>query len=206
MTSDELPVPGGALGQLISLVNDGKVSNVSQVAGKFSVNDQGNVVLENGSGLFVQRNGTSIQVVDKGNVITSIRASAEGVKIQAAKVDLGDYATVTNLSTVNAEIQNLKNGSTAATLLKTKDLTVQAGGTFIFKGRVFNSSSVTYVSSVSLTKPSADWSTSHWFVYSSGRGSIEPYGIAEGRLNQSFSAGSLSVTTKSKYFLVEETG
>jgi len=184
--------------------DSGKSSNVTAVAGKFTVNSKGNVVLEDGSGLYVNRNGTDIQVVDKGNVITSIRASAEGVKIQAAKVDLGDYATVTSLDATNADIQNLKNGSTAATLLKTKNLTVQAGGTFTFKGRVFNSSSITYVSSVSLTKPSAEWSTSHWFIYSSGRGSTDPYGVAEGRLNQSFSAGSLSVSTKTKYFLVEE--
>ena len=184
--------------------DSGKSSNVTAVAGKFTVTEKGNVILEDGSGLYVNRNGTNIQVVDKGNVITSIRASAEGVKIQAAKVDLGDYATVTSLDATNADIQNLKNGSTAATLLQTKNLTVQAGGTFTFKGKVFNSSSITYVSSVSLTKPSAEWSTSHWFIYSSGRGSTDPYGVAEGRLNQSFSAGSLSVSTKTKYFLVEE--
>ena len=48
--------------------------------------------------------------VDKGGVIQAIRVSTEGVKIQATKVELGDYATVGQLEAVSADISDLRTG------------------------------------------------------------------------------------------------
>ena len=183
--------------------DQGKTSNVTAVAGKFEVTAKGNVRVTDGTQFYIQRNGAAIEVVDKGNVITAIRASSEGVKIQAAKVDLGDYATVGQLDAQKSRITNLTNGTTQATLLKTKNLTVASGGEFNFKGRIFNSSSITYVSSVSLTKPSIDLTSNRNFMYANTyHGDYS--GTSAGKLVNSFRAGSLSVSTKTKYFLVED--
>ena len=55
--------------------------------------------------------------VDKGGVIQAIRISTEGVQIQASKVDLGDYATVGQLTAVSGDISDLRTGELGFTKL-----------------------------------------------------------------------------------------
>ena len=183
--------------------NAGAVSSISQVTGKFTVTNAGNVKLEDGAGFFIQRDGASIQVVDKGNVITSIRTSAEGVQIQASKVDLGDYATVTALDAVSASISNLKTGATTATIIKSKTIEATTSGGLIVNGHTAKWSSVTYVTSVSLTKPSITAGSTRNFMYANTYHG-EYSGTDAGKVFTNFSAGSLSANTSTKYFLVRE--
>ena len=183
--------------------NAGIVSSISQVTGKFTVTNAGNVKLEDGAGFFIQRNGASIEVVDKGNVITAIRASAEGVQIQASKVDLGDYATVTALDAVSASISNLKTGATTATIIKSKTIEATTAGGLIVNGHTAKWSSVTYVTSVSLTKPSITAGSTRNFMYANTYHG-EYSGTDAGKVFTNFSAGSLSANTSTKYFLVRE--
>ena len=179
--------------------DQGHQSDVTAVAGKFTVTKAGNVVLQDGTGLFVRRDSTNIEVVDKGTVITSIRASKEGVKIQASKVDLGDYATVGQLDAVSASIDNLMAGGAIATHLLAKDLTVNSSY-FMLGGKKVTMESKTFVSSVSLTKPSISLTSNKNFMYANTyHGEYDS--TSSGCLVTSFSAGSLSVSTSTIYYL-----
>ena len=188
--------------------NAGTVSSISQVTGKFTVTNAGNVKLEDGAGFFIQRNGASIQVVDKGNVITAIRTSAEGVQIQASKVDLGDYATVTALDAVNASITNLTSGFTTADLLVGKTLTgnyvnVQLNQGFKIHNKLVEAKQKTFVTGVTLTKPSLTKSANKNFMFANTYHG-EYSGTQAGCVVTDFSAGSLSVSTATHYFLIRE--
>ena len=175
-------------------------NHVVAAAGKFHVTSSGDVRLEDGASFSIQRDGGILEVADAGNIVTKINASTEGVQIKAKKVDLGDYATVGELDAQKARITNLVSGSSTASHLKVKALTVTNGGEFTFKGKIFNSSSIKYVTGVSYTAPSHTYSTYRNFLYRDGDTDRTYYG----RMVTGFNAGSISVTTQEKYFLVED--
>lgn len=67
--------------------------------------------------------------VGKDEVISRINQTAESIVIQASKIDLSGYVTVSQLSTTNAKIDNLISGSAIATKIVASSMKV-ASGTF----------------------------------------------------------------------------
>ena len=98
-------------------------NSIATVTGKMSVDSSGNLVVNEGSGLYVTRNGTKLGVWDNGNLTGGILigringGTGTAVTILASKVDLGDYATVTNLDATNGRIDSILAGTTVATKL-----------------------------------------------------------------------------------------
>ena len=65
---------------------------------------------------------TSTQItlkVGKGEVISCINQTAEAITINASRIDLSGYVTASDLSSVNAKIDNLTTGVTKANYIKT---------------------------------------------------------------------------------------
>ena len=56
--------------------------------------------------------------VSKDGVISSINQTPESITIQASKVNLVGYVTMSDLNATNAEIDNLKSGNSSFTLMK----------------------------------------------------------------------------------------
>ena len=88
----------------------------------------------------VQQEEISLKV-SKDGVIQAIRVSTEGVQIQASKVDLGDYATVGQLTAVGGDIDDLKAGRATADSLKTHLLSADTG--FTYQGHAVSFKTVT---------------------------------------------------------------
>ena len=100
-------------------------SNITGVVGEFDVveetdPDTGQTVRHlkviSGGGMTIQRNQTEFGLWDQGNLtggimVNKINGNDVEVKISAARVDLGAYATVGQLNAVSAEIQNLTGGT-----------------------------------------------------------------------------------------------
>lgn len=145
--------------------------HIGQVAGKFEVTARGNVKLIDGAQMYVTRNKVAMEVCDKGNVLTSINASKEGVKIKAKMVDLGEYATVVDLNATNARIKNLEasianfgsafasDTMSAKTLYATNQLSIGSGqyggsGSLYFQGKQCYWKSVTVVTGITAGVPS----------------------------------------------------
>ena len=71
----------------------------------------------------ITQNAESITTkVGKGDIASTINQTAQSVLIQAAKIDLDGYVTVSSLDAVDAKIGNLMSGVSTATLLKTSTL------------------------------------------------------------------------------------
>ncbi len=114
--------------------------SITSVVGKFTT-DGTNVQLIDGAGLYVKRDGVAIAVVDKGNVLSSINASAESVDISASKINLTGYVTASQLSAANARIDNLLSGTTTMTLCNARD--IRMGG-YSFYRRTITVDGTTY--------------------------------------------------------------
>lgn len=67
----------------------------------------------------ITQNANQIELkVSKGAIASTINQTAQSVRIQASKINLDGYVTAKELSATNADIANLKSGSSAFTLLK----------------------------------------------------------------------------------------
>ena len=88
----------------------------------------------------VQQEEISLKV-SKDGVIQAIRVSPEGVQIQASRVDLGNYATVGQLTAVGGDIDDLKAGRATADSLKTHLLSADTG--FNYQGHAISFNNVT---------------------------------------------------------------
>ena len=100
-------------------------NNITGVCGEFDVveetdPDTGTTVkhlkIISGGGITIERNQTEFGLWDQGNLtggimVNKINGNDVEVKISAARVDLGAYATVGQLNAVSAEIQNLTGGT-----------------------------------------------------------------------------------------------
>jgi len=84
--------------------------NIIYVDGK-PVVDHYQITMEEGATLRTTREGIFAEVVDKGNVVSSINVSAEAVTIRSAKVDLGNYATVGKLEALEGKFNTLTGGA-----------------------------------------------------------------------------------------------
>lgn len=146
--------------------------------------------------------------VEKAGVIAAINLSAEGVQIQAAKVDLGEYATVgqldakyatiTNLDATTAKIDNLMSGATTATSLRA--VAVEAtSGTFsniVLGGQRLGFTSQSVVTGVTITMPSVTLGGAGRYLYGTGSGdSAVISGGYYGYVVSSATAGSYNVTS-----------
>ena len=65
--------------------------------------------------------------VGKSEIISRINQTAETIQISASRIDLSGYVTASQLSTTNANISNLINGTTIATSIKATDLKAVTG-------------------------------------------------------------------------------
>ncbi len=76
----------------------------------------------------INQNAESITTkVGKGEISSTINQTAQGVLIQAEKINLSGYVTVDDLEATNASISNLTSGKTSATLIITTALRVSHG-------------------------------------------------------------------------------
>ena len=101
-------------------VNISGTNTVHALAGDLEHDANGNLIIKNAGGLYVRRTEDGITsefgVYDNGNLtggimVNKINGNDVEVKIKAARVDLGAYATVGELNAVSAEIQNLTGGT-----------------------------------------------------------------------------------------------
>ena len=76
----------------------------------------------------ITQTSTAISLkVGKGEVISSINQTAEEIKIQAQKINLSGYVTVSDLNATDARIDNLLNGTTTATTIKATNTYLGSG-------------------------------------------------------------------------------
>lgn len=83
-----------------------------------TVGTERSLVVKSGTQLKIERDGLTTEVIDAGNVLSSINQSGEAVTISASKINLSGYVTASDLSATNASIDNLKSGVTQASVLK----------------------------------------------------------------------------------------
>ena len=69
--------------------------------------------------------------VGKTEIVSSINQTAETIKISASRIDLSGYVTATQLSTTNASITNLMNGSTTASYILATKMKVASGNFYL---------------------------------------------------------------------------
>ena len=79
-----------------------------------------------GSILKQTKDGLDSRVV-KGEIASTINQTAQSVLIQAEKINLSGYVTVSQLSATNANITNLMNGTTVATKIYATELKATTG-------------------------------------------------------------------------------
>ena len=126
-------------------------NNITGVCGEFDVveetdPDTGTTVkhlkIISGGGITIERNQTEFGLWDSGNLtggvmVNKINGNDVEVKIKAARVDLGAYATVGQLEAVSAEIQNITGGTIVENYVGASlvtGTTVTANNTFVHDG------------------------------------------------------------------------
>lgn len=126
-------------------------NNITGVCGEFDVveetdPDTGTTVkhlkIVSGGGITIERNQTEFGLWDSGNLtggvmVNKINGNDVEVKIKAARVDLGAYATVGQLEAVSAEIQNITGGTIVENYVGASlvtGTTVTANSTFVHDG------------------------------------------------------------------------
>lgn len=98
------------------------------VGGAFTAvteNGKTTLTLKQGARMYVNRDGAVVEVVDEGNVVSSINATKEEVKIQAKHINLSGYVTATQLEAQKARFDNLVTGITQAKSIAVQRLTVE---------------------------------------------------------------------------------
>lgn len=192
---------------------------ITGVVGNFTthINSEGkvNVVLNEGASLRIGKNSVNSEVVGKNGIASAINQTAQGVTIKAAKVDLGNYATVKTLNALRGDFDDLTTGTAEATVLAAKSMvagnfnmpagTMTVGflgaGNFKFKGNTFTFKnhdaswkSKTVVTGVSVTLPSISFAGfRHNYNYDGGSQS--------GYVVDSFSKGAVTPSTTTIYYL-----
>lgn len=146
----------------------------------------------------IKQTADRVALVVDGNGIRAAQITAainndgsSSVYISADKITLaGGQTTVESLLTGASNITSLK-----ATAFQ------QTTGNLYLKNHLCNWSAVTYVKSVSITMPTITRSAEHPFMY----GSLSATdGVVTGRIITAYSSGSSSVSTETKYFLLQE--
>ena len=156
--------------------------------------DNANMV---GSKLKVQAD--KIALVVNGN--NQIRAAQITAAINGAGSLVHIDADRIRLSGGQTTVESLLSGAARVTSFQVRNFDQSSGGTLTLKGRNANWSSITYVTSANITLPSTSLTNQYYFVYGSAS---DPQGAVQGRLVSSHSGGSVSVSTDTKYFLVQE--
>lgn len=137
--------------------------------------------------------------VAKGEISSTINQTAQSVLIQASKIDLDGYVTVSDLSATNAQITNLISGSTIATNLKAR--TLSGIDTVYLYGVQCSWKSQYVITSASVTLPTITRSSGHYFMYGSSSSSQSPSGSVNGYIITNSSTGSVSISGKTIYYL-----
>ncbi len=94
-----------------------QAQQISSKVSQSSFDSLGNRVT-NAESTITQQAGLIATKVSKDGVISSINQTAEAIKIQAGKINLSGYTTVSQLEAAIAEIDNLTSGVTQASVLK----------------------------------------------------------------------------------------
>lgn len=86
--------------------------SIKLAAGAMTITADGRVIIKEGSGLFIERNGAQLGVYDSGNLtagvlVQRLNSGETSVKIKADAIDLDGYVTVSNLKAEMAEIFDL---------------------------------------------------------------------------------------------------
>lgn len=95
-------------------------------------------------------NSQSIKLkVDKNGVIGAINVSPESVDISASKINLTGYVTASELAATDAEITNLKNGTTQATSLRSVSMStsifIMAGTNATWQTKTIDGTTIHYL-------------------------------------------------------------
>lgn len=96
---------------------------ITGVVGKFSTDNDGNLVINSGSGLKITKNGTSYGVWDSNNLTggimvdqinantTQVKINANRVDISGSTIDIGSNSSIVNLKNRVTNIENLSAGT-----------------------------------------------------------------------------------------------
>ena len=82
------------------------------------------IVLHEGAKMYVNRDGANVEVVDQGNVVSSINATKEAITINAAKINLNGYVTASQLEATTAKIDNLMTGTSTASFIRATSIAI----------------------------------------------------------------------------------
>lgn len=97
--------------------------HITGVVGTLETDTDGNLIVKDGSGLFIERSGVKLGVYDSGNLTAGIMVSklndgTTTTKISANRIELSGYVTASELSALSARFDNLVSGATTALELK----------------------------------------------------------------------------------------
>lgn len=113
------PTDGGLVADYHSRISQSATNIRSEVSVKLYGENGTDANPTGGIKSVINQNAYAItQRVQYGDVISSINQTAETIKIQASKIELSGYVTASQLSTTNANITKLTNGTTVASNIK----------------------------------------------------------------------------------------
>lgn len=126
-TVDEIDAVGSRITTIEGSALWVKRDNITGVVGKMYVDNEGNIHVLNGSGLYLDEGTASLGVYTSGNLTAGIiveKINGGQVTIQASKIDLQGYVTANQLEALEADFQSLTTGATTASVLQTRVLAV----------------------------------------------------------------------------------
>lgn len=165
--------------------------------------------MKDGTSMTLERNHTEYGVYDEGNLTGGImidKVNKNGdttLKIKATQIDIDGIVGELLSKTIKA--YGVEASDIYGYDYVHADIGVQAGQFFTLAGTNATWQTKTVVTGVGVTLPSISRSASHYFLYSAASGNTTPSGTQSGRVITSFSAGSVSPTTDTIYYLGSST-
>lgn len=115
----------GIYGEVKSVQGDVVIANTKISQNEYDIRLEANRASEEEGKLSsrINVNARGIEMrVEKNGVISAINQTSESVTIQARRINLSGYVTVSQLTTTNGRIDNLMSGNTAASKIVCDDL------------------------------------------------------------------------------------
>ena len=149
-----------------------------------------------------ERNGE--YVLDAAEICLSINESTGATQalIRADHIILDGDTTIQSLFTGSGTALKLTVGQLAANMVSTDYISISgASGASSAYGSSFEWKSATVVTDVGVTMPSITRSNSRYFLYADSSGSTTPSNTQSGRVITAYTAGTVSPTTETIYYL-----
>ena len=119
-------------------------SNITAVVGKFTVSNNGNLHITDGTGLYLDATGGNLALwkdgkIQAGVIVDSINDTT--VTIQANRINLSGYTTITAFSAVEGKVTNMTSSTVGVAVLRANAM--YATNNFYLYGKRCNRSNIT---------------------------------------------------------------